>query len=71
MNIMRILVDEMPDYKDECPFFVYCCYVNGATTIKNYCRLTKEVCDLSSKTGCRTTCSGLTTITNDRVVQYD
>lgn len=56
---MRILVDDMPCYKDECPFFVSRCYVSDATTIKNYCRITKEVCDLDLKTGCRTTCSGL------------
>lgn len=68
---MRFLVDEMPCYKDECPFFVDRCYINGATTIKNYCRFTKEVCDLDSKTGCRTTCSGLSIITDDRVVRYD
>lgn len=56
---MRILVDEMPEEKKECPFFVSHCYVGCATTINNYCKFTKEVCDLSLKAGCRTTCSGL------------
>lgn len=68
---MRFLVDEMPDYNDECPFFVGRHYVNDVTFMMNYCRLTKEVCDLNSKTGCRTTCSGLSIITDDRVVRYD
>ena len=68
---MRVLVDEMPEEKKECPFFVGTCYINGATTIKNYCRITKKVCDLNTRTGCRTTCSGLTTITDDRVMRYD
>ena len=68
---MRILVDDMPCYKDECPFFVSRCYVNGATTVKNYCKSTKEICDLSLKTDCRTTCSGLSIVTDSRVMRYD
>lgn len=68
---MRILVDDMPCYKDECPFFVSRCYVNGATTVKNYCKITKEICDLSLKTDCRTTCSGLSIVTDSRVMRYD
>lgn len=68
---MRVLVNEMPEEQNECPFFIRTYYINGATTIKKYCRVTKEVCDLDLKTGCRTTCSGLTTITDDRVMRYD
>lgn len=56
---MRFLVDDMPCYKDECPFFVNRCYINGATTIKNYCMVTKENCDLNKITDYRPTCSGL------------
>ena len=68
---MRFLVDEMPEKKRECPFFVGTCYINDATTIKKYCKVTKKVCDLDAKTGCRTTCSGLSIITDDRVMRYD
>ena len=68
---MRVLVDEMPEETKECLFFVCFCYVNGATTIKKYCKLTKKVCDLDAKTGCRTTCSDLSIITDDRVMRYD
>ena len=68
---MRILVDEMPERKEDCPFFVRHCYVGCSTTINNYCKFTKEICDLSSKTGCRTTCSGLSIITDSMVMRYD
>lgn len=56
---MRFLVDELPERKEDCPFFASRFYINDATFIRNYCGFTKEVCNLSSKTGCRTTCSGL------------
>ena len=66
---MRFLVDDMPCYKDECPFFVDRCYINGATTIKNYCRFTKEVCDLDAQKG-YITCSGLSTIKLPPMIEY-
>lgn len=68
---MRVLVDEMPEEKKERPFFVGTCYLNDSTTIKKYCRITKKVCDLNTKTGCRTTCSGLSITTDSRVMRYD
>ena len=68
---MRFLVDEMPDNKRNCPFFIGTCYVDDCTIVKDYCKHIKTSCDLNLKTGCRTTCSGLTTITDDRVMRYD
>lgn len=56
---MRFLVDEMPEEKRACTFFVGACYVNDCTIVKNYCKHTKKPCDLNTRTGCRTTCSGL------------
>jgi hypothetical protein len=51
---MRFLVDELPERKEDCPFFVSRYYINDATYIRNYCKFTKEACDLFIKT-----CSGL------------
>lgn len=68
---MRFLVDEMPDNKRDCPFFIGTCYINDCTMVKDYCKHTKKSCDLNIRTGCRTTCSGLSIITNDKVVRYD
>jgi len=56
---MRFLVDEMPDNKRKCPFFKGTCYVNDCVIVKDYCKHTKKSCDLNTRTGCRTTCSGL------------
>ena len=56
---MRFLIDEMPDNKRKCPFFVGTCYVDDCTIIKNYCKHTKKSCDLDKIDDYRPTCSGL------------
>ena len=68
---MRFLVNEMPEEKNECPFFVGTYYINNYIIVKDYCKHIKKSCNLSIKTGCRTTCSGLTIVTDDRVMRYD
>ena len=68
---MRILVDEMPDVKENCPFHRMVMYINDAYRMKNYCTLSGKQCDLSLKTGCRTTCSCLSIVTDSRVMRYD
>ena len=56
---MRVLVDEMPERKEDCPFLKF--EMNNVPPIKvrYYCPIGKKDCDLYTKTGCRTTCSGL------------
>lgn len=56
---MRLLVYELPKTKEECPFFVSRYYINDSTYMRNYCRITKEVCDLQIKQKWPICCSGL------------
>ena len=56
---MRLLVDELPKAKEECPFYRKTKWLNDCVRTENYCTLKNEHCDLNTRTGCRTTCSGL------------
>lgn len=51
---MRLIVDEMPLYKDDCPFYKGERWINDCTRVKHYCSISPDrTCDFEDgKCGC-------------------
>ena len=56
---MRLLVDELPKAKKECPFYRSKVWTNDCTLCKGYCTLLRDSCDLQIKQKWPICCSGL------------
>ena len=49
---MRFIVDEMPDYEKECPFYRSMLWISDCVRASHACCITKKSCDMTNG-GCR------------------
>ena len=42
---MRFIVDEMPDYEEECPFYKSMLWISDCVKKEHACAITKKSCD--------------------------
>lgn len=56
---MKLLVDELPKVKEECPFYRKTKWLNDCVKAQDYCVLKNEHCDLKSINKWPICCSGL------------
>lgn len=56
---MRLLVDELPETKEKCPFYRKTKWLNDCVRTKDYCTLKNEHCDLRIEQKWPICCSAL------------
>ena len=42
---MRFIVDKMPDYEEECPFYKSMLWISNCVKKRHACSITKKSCD--------------------------